>query len=149
MTYRLQKIDNTLRTRLPDLKDALILSPPALNPPIYVPSKLSTKLRAYQIEGVQFLFRNYSENRGVLIGDDMGLGKTLQVIAFLSAIMQKTGSGALDKDRRKKYVSKLQDGAQWKRERKLPPADAKWATALIVTPSSVMDVWTREFDKAR
>lgn len=84
-----------------------------------------------------------------MIGDDMGLGKTLQVIAFLSAIMQKTGSGALDKDRRKKYVSKLQDGAQWKRERKLPPADAKWATALIVTPSSVMDVWTREFDKAR
>lgn len=79
----------------------------------------------------------------------MGLGKTLQVIAFLSAIMQKTGVGALDKGRRKKYVSKLQDGEQWKRERKLPPADAQWATALIVTPSSVMDVWTREFEKAR
>lgn len=77
----------------------------------------------------------------------MGLGKTLQVIAFLSAIMEKTGIEKLDKGRRKKHVSKLQDGEEWKQYRTLPPADSRWATALIVAPSSVMDVWTREFDK--
>ena len=79
----------------------------------------------------------------------MGLGKTMQVVAFLSAIMEKTGVEKNDKDRRKRCVSKLQDGDGWKRGRKLPPADARWATALIVTPSSVMDVWTREFQKVR
>ena len=103
-------------------------------------------LRQYQCEGVQFLFQRYILGRGVILGDDMGLGKTIQVISFLSAIMHKSGMPS-DKERRMRRVSQLQDSREWHEGRKLPPADDKWPTALIVTPSSVVNVWTREFDK--
>ena len=76
----------------------------------------------------------------------MGLGKTVQVISFLSAIMRKSGLPS-DEERRRKRVSQLQDSSEWRDSRKLPPSDDKWPTALIVTPSSVVNVWTREFDK--
>ena len=76
----------------------------------------------------------------------MGLGKTIQVISFLSALMRKSGTPS-DKERRRNRVSQLQDGSGWRDGRKLPSPDDKWPTALIVTPSSVVHVWTREFDK--
>jgi DNA excision repair protein ERCC-6-like 2 len=76
----------------------------------------------------------------------MGLGKTIQVISFLSALMRKSDAPS-DKERRRNRVSQLQDSAEWREGRKLPSPDDKWPTALIVTPSSVVNVWTREFDK--
>ncbi|KAJ3532277.1 hypothetical protein NM688_g7446 [Phlebia brevispora] len=112
---------------------------------IQVPASINTFLRDYQREGVQFFWKRYNEGNGGLLGDDMGLGKTIQVIAFLSAIMRKTGDSR-DVDRRRKHVSCLQDGEEWKRNRKLPKANAKWPTALIVAPSSVVWNWAREFD---
>lgn len=113
---------------------------------IRVPPSLNKCLRPYQREGVQFLFQRYALGRGVIVGDDMGLGKTIQVISFLSALMRKSGTPS-DKERRRNRVSQLQDGSEWRDGRKLPPPDDKWPTALIVTPSSVVHVWTREFDK--
>ncbi len=113
---------------------------------IRVPPSLNKCLRPYQREGVQFLFQRYALGRGAIVGDDMGLGKTIQVISFLSALMRKSGT-PLDKERRRNRVSQLQDGSEWRDSRKLPPPDDKWPTALIVTPSSVVHVWTREFDK--
>ena len=76
----------------------------------------------------------------------LGLGKTLQVISFLSALMRKSGTLS-DKERRRNRVSQLQDSEGWLENRKLPPPDDKWPTALIIAPSSVVNVWTREFDK--
>ncbi|KAI0312226.1 P-loop containing nucleoside triphosphate hydrolase protein [Amylostereum chailletii] len=76
----------------------------------------------------------------------MGLGKTIQVISFLSAIMHKTGTPK-DIDRRRKHVSRIQDGREWREHRKLPPPDASWPTALVIVPSSVVGVWAREFPK--
>jgi len=113
---------------------------------IRVPPSLGRCLRPYQREGVQFLFQRYVLGRGVILGDDMGLGKTIQVISLLSAIMRKSGTPS-DIERRRKRVSQLQDSREWRDSRKLPPPDDKWPTALIVTPSSVVNVWTREFDK--
>jgi SNF2 family DNA or RNA helicase len=113
---------------------------------IRVPPSLNKCLRPYQREGVQFLFQRYALGRGAIVGDDMGLGKTIQVISFLSALMRKSGTPS-DKERRRNRVSQLQDGSEWRDGRKLPPPDDKWPTALIVTPSSVVHVWTREFDK--
>lgn len=113
---------------------------------IRVPPSLSERLRPYQREGVQFLFHRYVLGRGAILGDDMGLGKTIQVISFLSALMRKSGTPS-DRDRRRNRVSQLQDSSEWHDDRKLPPPDDKWPTALIVTPSSVVNVWTREFDK--
>ncbi|RPD77013.1 hypothetical protein L226DRAFT_459287 [Lentinus tigrinus ALCF2SS1-7] len=59
--------------------------------------------------------------------------------------MQKTGDN-YDVDRRRKHVSKLQDKKEWKKFRKLPPADATWPTCLIIAPSSVVGNWEREFE---
>ncbi|KAI0270605.1 P-loop containing nucleoside triphosphate hydrolase protein [Gloeopeniophorella convolvens] len=113
---------------------------------IRVPSALSKHLRPYQREGVRFFYERYALGRGAILGDDMGLGKTLQTISLLAALMRKSGTPA-DKDRRRNRVSQLQDGIEWRESRKLPPPDDKWPTALVITPSSVVNVWTREFDK--
>jgi len=75
-------------------------------------------------------------------------GKTIQVIAFLSAIMAKTGLPS-DMARRKRYVSRLQDSEEWKKERKLPKANEKWPTCLIIAPSTVVHNWEREFETVR
>ncbi|KAF8258164.1 P-loop containing nucleoside triphosphate hydrolase protein [Lactarius quietus] len=113
---------------------------------IRIPPSLSKHLRPYQRDGVQFFFERYILGRGAILGDDMGLGKTIQVISFLSALMRKSGTLS-DKERRRKRVSQLQDSQDWRERRKLPPPDDKWPTALIIAPSSVVNVWTREFDK--
>jgi len=110
-----------------------------------VPAAINTYLRDYQRDGVSFLWRQYTEGRGGLLGDDMGLGKTIQVISFLSAIMQKDGV-VTDKHRRRHHVSRLQDRKAWKERRELPLADAKWPTCLIVAPSTVVHNWQREFE---
>ncbi|TCD62825.1 hypothetical protein EIP91_006366 [Steccherinum ochraceum] len=112
---------------------------------IRVPGSINHYLRDYQREGINFFYDRYKAGRGGLLGDDMGLGKTIQVISFLSAIMRKYGD-TRDVDRRKKHVSILQDGEDWKLRRKLPPANTKWATCLIIAPSSVVPNWEREFE---
>ncbi|KAJ7079572.1 RAD26-like SNF2 family DNA-dependent ATPase [Mycena belliarum] len=111
---------------------------------IEVPGAINTYLREYQREGVRFFWERYKEGRGALLGDDMARRKTIQVIAFLSAIMKKTGFKT-DRDRRHMHVSALQDGREWKRHKKLPPANATWPTCLIIAPSSVVGNWEREF----
>ena len=40
---------------------------------ILVPAAINTYLRDYQRDGVRFLWRQYEEGRGGLLGDDMGL----------------------------------------------------------------------------
>ncbi|EDR09438.1 RAD26-like SNF2 family DNA-dependent ATPase [Laccaria bicolor S238N-H82] len=110
---------------------------------VKVPAAINTYLREYQRDGVKFFWRQYKEGRGGLLGDDMGL--TIQVISFLSAIMRKEGVRT-DKHRRRKFVSKLQDGEAWKKRRQLPPANAKWPTCLIIAPSTVVHNWEREFE---
>lgn len=59
--------------------------------------------------------------------------------------MHKKGL-ASDIDRRRKHVSKLQDGKAWRKYRELPAADASWATCLIIAPSTVVHNWEREFE---
>ncbi len=63
----------------------------------------NVKLKAYQVEGVEWLASLYAAPegvhswRGALLADDMGLGKTLQVLAFLAwrrASAARTPSGA-------------------------------------------------------
>jgi hypothetical protein len=78
----------------------------------------------------------------------LSAGKTIQVIAFLSAIMRKRGD-ARDTGRRHEHVSRLQDGEEWARARRLPPADETWPTCLIVAPSTVVYNWERELETVR
>ncbi|EIN05836.1 hypothetical protein PUNSTDRAFT_145742 [Punctularia strigosozonata HHB-11173 SS5] len=112
---------------------------------ISVPRYINTFLRDYQREGIRFLWTQYSQGLGALLGDDMGLGKTVQIISFLSAIMRKSGD-IRDLDRRRRYVSHLQDSEDWQKRKKLPPANVKWPTCLIIAPSTVVYNWEREFE---
>ncbi|KAJ7482264.1 RAD26-like SNF2 family DNA-dependent ATPase [Mycena galericulata] len=109
---------------------------------IQVPKAINTYLREYQRDGVRFFWERYNQGRGGLLGDDMG--KTIQVISFLSAIMKKKGV-ASDLNRRHEHVSKLQDGREWRKNKKLPPANATWPTCLIIAPATVVRNWEREF----
>ncbi|KLO16592.1 hypothetical protein SCHPADRAFT_919848 [Schizopora paradoxa] len=112
---------------------------------IQVPALVNTFLREYQRDGIRFFWERFEDKRGGVLGDDMGLGKTIQVISFLSAIMKKFGDKR-DSDRRSKRVSELQDGNSWKKNRKLPPANAEWPTCLIIAPSTVVHNWKRELE---
>ncbi|EKM76213.1 hypothetical protein AGABI1DRAFT_63554, partial [Agaricus bisporus var. burnettii JB137-S8] len=118
-----------------------------------VPASINTYLRDYQREGVIFFWNQYQAGRGGLLGDDMGLrlflyvliGKTIQVISFLSAIMRKSGV-IIDKDRRRKHISNLQDLDAWRERRHLPPANDTWPTCLIIAPTTVVHNWERELE---
>ncbi|SPO22736.1 related to RAD26 - DNA repair and recombination protein [Ustilago trichophora] len=120
----------------PELRN---VGPLELAPGVIVPSSINRFLRSYQRDGVRFLYRSWAEGRGALLGDDMGLGKTIQVIAFLSAIMAKTGREE-DADRRieAERSDRQRSGFQC--------ADAIWPTCLIICPSSVIDNWRHELD---
>ncbi|TPX57534.1 hypothetical protein PhCBS80983_g03788 [Powellomyces hirtus] len=98
-----------------------------------VPACLNQYLRDYQREGVVFMHHLYENRRGGLLCDDMGLGKTVQVIAFLSAILGKSGTPE-DQHMRKKDIRRFQDAVH------------RHIIVLIVCPSSVIYNWKREFE---
>ncbi|KAG9311072.1 P-loop containing nucleoside triphosphate hydrolase protein [Chiua virens] len=138
----------TPRPAFPLREDQKYLGPLVLNREkgIMIPAAINTYLREYQREGVRFFWDLYNQGRGGVLGDDMGLvGKTIQVISFLSAIMKKNGDQR-DLNRRRNYVSELQDGVEWRKHRTLPPADTVWPTCLIIAPSTVVGNWEREFE---
>lgn len=105
-----------------------------------VPASINRFLRQYQREGVQFFYTCYRNGHGGILGDDMGLGKTVQVIAFLAAIMAKTGVQRDDELRR---ITALRNDEIPAGKQK---ANRYWATCLIVCPASVVANWQIELD---
>ncbi|GAA5858616.1 hypothetical protein JCM8547_001393 [Rhodosporidiobolus lusitaniae] len=103
-----------------------------------IPAPINKFLRPYQREGAEFLYGQFKKETGGILGDDMGLGKTIQVIAFLSAVMGKTGYKKDDADRRKRSINSGDHAGIHK------PSDLG-ATCLIICPSSVVGNWEREF----
>lgn len=75
---------------------------------------------SYQKVGVQWLWELNIQRCGGILGDEMGLGKTVQIIAFLSGLS----------------VSKLL--SRHGSFKGLGPV-------LIVTPTTVMHQWIKEF----
>ena len=86
----------------------------------------------------------------------MGTGKTVQVIALLSALLEKTGTcaDALELRRRRKLANAwtveqelaetraLEQGQIYRgTERPLPQYLPSWAPVLILAPSSILDNW--------
>lgn len=49
-------------------------------------SLMGGKLRDYQLEGLNWLFKLYQANLNGILADEMGLGKTIQSISILSLI---------------------------------------------------------------
>lgn len=95
-----------------------------------IPCSIAQYLRDYQVEGAEFLHRNFVFQEGCILGDDMGLGKTVQVIAFLTAAFGKTGD---ERDR--------------KRMRKVRRAGKRWyPKVMVICPGTLISNWRNEFD---
>ncbi|KAI0012331.1 PHD/FYVE-zinc-finger like domain-containing protein [Xylariaceae sp. FL0662B] len=46
------------------------------------------QLMEYQMEGVNWLLYNFHQQLNVILADEMGLGKTVQIVAFITALVQ-------------------------------------------------------------
>lgn len=95
-----------------------------------IPCSIAQYLRDYQVEGVEFLHRNFVFQEGCILGDDMGLGKTVQVIAFLTAAFGKTG----DERDRKRMRKVRRDGNRW------------YPKVMVICPGTLISNWRSEFD---
>ncbi|KAH8730976.1 P-loop containing nucleoside triphosphate hydrolase protein [Phaeosphaeriaceae sp. PMI808] len=49
------------------------------------------KLRAFQLQGVNFLAHNWCRGTNVILADEMGLGKTVQTVAFMNWLRHDRG----------------------------------------------------------
>lgn len=101
---------------------------------VKVPYTINRYLRDYQREGIKFIHHNYAKSRGCILGDDMGLGKTVQVIGFLAAVLQKTGTWTDVENNRPLFL----------RSQNLSEQVQK--VFLIVAPLSVLYNWKDELD---
>ncbi|KAI1473972.1 PHD/FYVE-zinc-finger like domain-containing protein [Daldinia eschscholtzii] len=45
-------------------------------------------LMPYQMEGVNWLLYNFHQQQNVILADEMGLGKTIQIVSFISSLVQ-------------------------------------------------------------
>jgi hypothetical protein len=96
-----------------------------------LPSALRADLRAYQLEGYNFLAYLSTNRFGGILADDMGLGKTLQTLAWLLWLRQDTAAAGAPP------VIEIGGGS------KSSPATSV-APSLVVCPKSVMDNWHAE-----
>lgn len=46
------------------------------------------RLMGYQLEGLNWLLKNYHSDRSVVLADEMGLGKTVQVISLIASLVE-------------------------------------------------------------
>jgi SNF2 family DNA or RNA helicase len=105
--------------------------------PIFIEAKIAKKMKPYQLEGVQFLWRELTsdpdEAQGCLLAHTMGLGKTMQSIALLRCV--DTASQASSENITSQLPRDLQLGAE-RNKRSL--------RFLIICPSSLLPNWLRE-----
>ncbi|XP_051759238.1 LOW QUALITY PROTEIN: DNA excision repair protein ERCC-6-like 2 [Ctenopharyngodon idella] len=101
---------------------------------VKVPYTINRYLRDYQREGIKFIYHNYAKSRGCILGDDMGLGKTVQVIGFLAAVLQKTGTWKDVENNRPQFLLSQK------------PSEQVQKVFLIVAPLSVLYNWKDELD---
>ncbi|KAK2898693.1 hypothetical protein Q8A67_010111 [Cirrhinus molitorella] len=101
---------------------------------VKVPYTINRYLRDYQREGIKFIYHSYAKSKGCILGDDMGLGKTVQVIGFLAAVLQKTGTWKDVENNRPQFLMSQK------------PSEQVQKVFLIVAPLSVLYNWKDELD---
>ncbi|XP_072024091.1 uncharacterized protein [Amphiura filiformis] len=117
-------------------KVPLLLSEPDKEPVVQIPATINRYLRDYQREGVKFLYQHFVKNEGAILGDDMGLGKTVQVIAFLCAVLGKTGT---KEDCQRRLPEFLQKQLKCSKTQSTD-------VYLIICPNAVLYNWLDEFE---
>ncbi|XP_041855810.1 DNA excision repair protein ERCC-6-like 2 isoform X3 [Melanotaenia boesemani] len=119
------------------ITDPSLCIPFDLNDEDKVPYTINRYLRDYQREGIRFIYKNYIQSTGCILGDDMGLGKTVQVIGFLAAVLHKTGTWEdIEKNRPQFLQSQIPSNKQNNTNN----------VFLIVAPLSVLYNWKDELD---
>lgn len=85
----------------------------------------------HQVDGIKWMWSNYSKGTGFILGDDMGMGKTSQLIGLLSIIFDKTGAQS-------------EDCRQTEQRTRTPEGFVR--PALIVVPASLINNWFDELN---
>lgn len=106
--------------------------------PIFVTGKLAKEIKPYQLDGVQFMWRELTsdpnEGQGCLLAHTMGLGKTMQSIALVTCIdnASKSPSAGIRH--------------QLPRDLQLHSDRGKRSLRyLVICPPSLLQNWSREF----
>jgi SNF2 family DNA or RNA helicase len=106
--------------------------------PIYIEQKIADAMKSYQLEGVQFLWRELTGDldnaQGCLLAHTMGLGKTMQSIALLCAVDVASRSSSMNVVRQLPKDLRLGDEDRGKRSLRF----------LIICPPSLIQNWERE-----
>lgn len=61
-------------------------------PSFLQPEAIKADMRAYQLEGMNWMAKMHSKNLGFILGDEMGLGKTLQTISLVCHLKEEHGA---------------------------------------------------------
>ncbi|KAK1062058.1 hypothetical protein LTR74_010605 [Friedmanniomyces endolithicus] len=110
--------------------------------PIFIHSRIAKKMKAHQIQGVRFLWREItavSEEdgaQGCLLAHTMGLGKTMQTIALLVAVVEASESENR-KIRHQLPEALRPKGIRGKRQLRM----------LVICPPGLLQNWQCELDQ--
>ncbi|KAL1590562.1 hypothetical protein WHR41_00557 [Cladosporium halotolerans] len=106
--------------------------------PIFVTGKLAKEIKPYQLDGVQFMWRELTsdpnEGQGCLLAHTMGLGKTMQSIALVTCIDNASKSPSAG------IRHQLPQDLQLHRDR-----GKRSLRFLVICPPSLLQNWSREF----
>lgn len=107
--------------------------------PIFIEANIASKMKSYQLEGVQFLWRELTSDsddaQGCLLAHTMGLGKTMQTITLLGCVDMASQSASAGISNQ--LPRDLQLG---------PDRNNRSLKILILCPSSLIHNWRRELE---
>jgi SNF2 family DNA or RNA helicase len=106
--------------------------------PIYIEQKIAEKMKPYQLDGVQFLWRELTGDldkaQGCLLAHTMGLGKTMQSIALLCAVDAASQSPSTN------IVHQLPEDLRLSKDDR----NKRSLRFLVICPPSLIQNWERE-----
>ncbi|KAF2484488.1 P-loop containing nucleoside triphosphate hydrolase protein [Neohortaea acidophila] len=111
--------------------------------PIYIPQKVAHAIKAHQLDGVRFLWREIAcdgqeEGQGCILAHTMGLGKSMQTIALLAVLNHATKSKEPSIIRQLPF--RLQKLANAEKR------DKRNVRVLVICPPGLIPNWRREIN---